>query len=195
MLEAARRYDTKCFVYISSAAVYRIPTYLPIDEKHTANPISPYGISKLTGERYSLLYHELYGLSATCIRPFNIFGPGQMKNSYSGVITKFMENVKNGENPTIFGDGNQTRDFVYINDIVEAILLVAENNNAIGQVFNIGIGNNVTIKELANIPRIGDIAESYSDIAKARKILGYEPKYSLEDGLRPYFKHSYSIEK
>lgn len=140
LLEAVRRSDVELFIYISSAAVYGVPTYLPTDEKHIANPISPYGLSKLTGERYSLLYHDLYGLHVICIRPFNIFGPGQMNNSYSGVITKFMDNIKNDDSPIIFGDGGQTRDFVYIDDIVEAILLAIKNNKAIGQVFNIGTG-------------------------------------------------------
>ena len=199
ILEAARESEIERFIYISSAAVYGVPTYLPIDEEHITNPVSPYGLSKLTGERYSLLYHDLYGLPITCIRPFNIFGPGQMKNSYSGVITKFMENIKNGDSPIIFGDGNQTRDFVYINDVVDAILLIMKNNNTIGQVFNIGSGSPINIKDLAETiikisgkdiypkfkkSRIGDIDESYADITKARKILGYDPKYSLESGLR-----------
>lgn len=151
LLEAARKYMTKRFIYISSAAVYGAPIYLPVDEKHVTNPISPYGLSKLTGERYSLLYHDLYGLPVTCIRPFNIFGPGQMKNSYSGVITKFVDNVKSDNCPIIFGDGSQTRDFVYINDVVDAILLIMKNDDAIGQVFNIGSGNPTNIKDLANI--------------------------------------------
>lgn len=202
LLEAARKYMTKRFIYISSAAVYGAPIYLPVDEKHVTNPISPYGLSKLTGERYSLLYHDLYGLPVTCIRPFNIFGPGQMKNSYSGVITKFVDNVKSDNCPIIFGDGSQTRDFVYINDVVDAILLIMKNDDAIGQVFNIGSGNPTNIKDLANIiieisdkdlsikfedPKVGDIKESYSDITKAKKLLGYEPRQPLKDGLALFF--------
>lgn len=199
LLDAVRRSDVERFIYISSAAVYGIPKYLPLDERHTTNPIYPYGLSKLTGERYSLLYHKFYGLHTVCLRPFNIFGPGQMKNSYSGIITKFIENVKNDNDLIIFGDGNQTRDFVYINDVIDTILLAMKNNKAIGKVFNIGTGSQTKVKDLAdNImkisnkkvlvnfenPRVGDIIDSYSDITKARKILLYEPKYSLCDGLK-----------
>lgn len=205
ILEAARKYKIEHFIYISSAAVYGIPKYLPIDESHPTNPISPYGLSKLTGERYSILYHDLYELLVTCLRFFNVFGPGQMKNSYSGVITKFIENINNDNSPIIFGDGNQIRDFVYIGDVIEAILFVMGNNNAIGHIFNIGTGNMVMIKDLANIiikisnkdlcpkfenPIKGDINESYANITKARNILGFEPKYSLEKGLEETIKHN-----
>ncbi len=199
MLDKARKSEIEHFIYISSAAVYGIPKYLPIDEEHSPNPISPYGLSKLTGERYAMLYHDIYGLPVTCLRFFNVFGPGQTINSYSGVITRFIENVRNNKSPIIFGNGNQIRDFVYIEDILEAIILSIKNDRAIGHVFNIGTGNPTKIKDLADIlikiankkikigfedSKIGDIFESYSNITKARNILGYEPKYSLEDGLR-----------
>jgi UDP-glucose 4-epimerase len=200
LLEAARRSDIERFIYISSAAVYGDPVTLPINEEHPTNPLSPYGLSKLTGEKYARLYYNLYGLPTVCLRPFNIFSPRQNPESpYSGVITKFIERVRNDRNPVIFGDGNQTRDFVYIEDVVEAVFNAMENRNAIGEVFNIGTGEPTRIKDLAYTlirisnkklkpqfasPQKGDIGESYADITKARRILGYKPKYLLEHGLK-----------
>ncbi len=200
LLEAARKSDVKHFIYISSAAVYGKPKILPIDEEHPTNPLSPYGLSKLTGERYAILYYKLYGLPVVCVRPFNIFSPRQNPNSpYSGVITKFIERIGNNQDPTIFGDGNQTRDFVYIEDVVDVIFKAMEHKRAIGEIFNIGTGKSTRIKELADIiikisnknlepefvpAQIGDIKESYADVTKAKKILGYVPKFDLEEGLK-----------
>lgn len=203
LLEASRKSDIKRFIYISSAAVYGIPIYLPIDEKHPTNPISPYGLSKLTGERYAMLYHDLYGFPVTCVRLFNVFGPFLDSNdSYSGVITKFLDRVKNNQNPIIFGDGNQTRDFIYINDIINTISKIIENDKTIGEIYNIGTGNPTKIVDLAETiidifdkklepeflpPKIGDIQESYANIDKIRKII--EPDYSLEKGLDEMIRH------
>ncbi|MBU4139157.1 MAG: GDP-mannose 4,6-dehydratase [Euryarchaeota archaeon] len=199
LLEAARRSDIRRFIYISSAAVYGMPVSLPINEEHPTNPLSPYGLSKLTGERYAMLYHSLYGLPVVCLRLFNIFSPRQKSDSpYSGVITTFIDKVRNNQNPIIFGDVNQTRDFVYIEDVVDAIFNTMENKKAIGKIFNIGTGNSTKIKELAEtiievcgkklVPEFapgmkGDIKESYADITKAKKILGFIPRNSLEQGL------------
>lgn len=205
ILEISRRLDTKNFIYISSAAVYGRPIYSPIDENHPTNAISPYGLSKLTGERYSMLYHHLYDIPTVCLRIFNVYSPHQNPNNpYSGVITKFIDRVRNDENPIIFGDGNQTRDFVYIDDVTNAILKSIENKNAIGKIFNIGTGRPIKIKDLAGtiidisnkkqlVPeftqhRTGDIVESCANIANATKMLGYEPKYSLENGLQLCFE-------
>ncbi|MFU8766463.1 MAG: NAD-dependent epimerase/dehydratase family protein [Candidatus Methanoperedens sp.] len=200
LLESARKQDTERFIYISSAAVYGKPGNLPINEEHPTNPLSPYGLSKLTGEKYAMLYNSLYGLPVVCLRPFNIFSPRQNPdNPYSGVITKFIERVSNDQNPVIFGDGNQTRDFVYIEDVVEALINAMESENAVGEVFNIGTGRPTRIEELAETiikisnkklkpefapEQVGDIRESYADITKAEEILGYKPKYLLEQGLR-----------
>lgn len=198
VLEASRRSNIKRFIYISSAAVYGKPIYLPIDEKHPTNPMSPYGMSKLTGERYSMLYHDLYGLPVTCVRLFNIFGFQNSKDSYSGVITKFIDRVKDDKNPVIFGDGDQIRDFIYVNDVINIISETIENKGTIGEVLNVGTGNPTKIVNLSEAiikifdkklmpeftsPKIGDIRESYADITKMKNMLGYEPKYSLEQGL------------
>ncbi|MDO9097336.1 MAG: NAD-dependent epimerase/dehydratase family protein, partial [Candidatus Methanoperedens sp.] len=152
LLEAARKSDIERFIYISSAAVYGMPVSLPINEEHPTKPLSPYGLSKLTGERYAMLYHSLYGLPVVCLRPFNIFSPRQRSDSpYSGVITKFIEKVRNNQNPIIFGDGNQTRDFVFIEDVVDAIFNTMENKKAVGEVFNIGTGKPTKVKGLAEV--------------------------------------------
>lgn len=204
VLEASRKSDIKRFIYISSAAVYGKPINLPIDEKHPTNPMSPYGLSKLTGERYSMLYHDLYKLPVTCLRLFNIFGFQNSNDSYSGVITKFIDRVKYNKNPIIFGDGNQIRDFIYVNDVINIISETIENTDAIGEVINIGTGNPTKIVNLSETiikifdkklisefvsPKIGDIRESYADITKMKNILGYIPKYSLEQGLSCLIKN------
>lgn len=208
ILEASRKSDIKKFVYISSAAVYGKPIYLPIDEKHPTNPMSPYGLSKLTGERYSMLYFDLYKLPVTCLRLFNIFGFQNSKDSYSGVITKFIDRVKSDKNPIIFGDGNQIRDFIYINDVINIISKTIENKNTIGEIFNVGTGNPTKIVNLSETiikifdkklisefepSKIGDIRESYADINKLKNILGYVPKYSLEQGLTHLIKDDSSL--
>ena len=198
LLEAARSSNIHKFIYFSSAAVYGNPEYLPIDEAHPQNPLSPYGASKLSGEKYCTMYHKAFGVPTVCIRPFNIYSPRQdPSNPYSGVISKFIERVKNNQSPIIFGDGTQTRDFVSVHDIVDMVLLAIDNKKAEGEVFNVGSGVPTTITELAQIiidiyganvdieytdSMPGDIKHSSSDISKARSI-GFEPKVKLHDGL------------
>ena len=193
--------NLKKFIYFSSAAVYGNPEYLPIGEAHPQNPLSPYGTSKLSGEKYCTMYHKAFGVPTVCIRPFNIYSPRQNpSNPYSGVISKFMERVKNNQSPIIFGDGAQTRDFVSVHDIVDMVLLAIENKKAEGEVFNVGTGVSTTVTELAQMiidiygadvdieyadSMPGDIKHSISDISKARSI-GYEPKVQLYDGLKEF---------
>lgn len=189
------------FIYFSSAAVYGNPEYLPIDEAHPQNPLSPYGASKLSGEKYCTMYHKAFGVPTVCIRPFNIYSPRQdPSNPYSGVISKFMERVKNNQSPIIFGDGTQTRDFVSVHDIVDMVLLAIGSEKAEGEVFNVGTGVPTTITELAQMiidiygadveiefadGQSGDIKHSSSNISKARSI-GYEPKVKLHGGLKDF---------
>ena len=200
LLEFARKHDVEQFIYISSAAVYGEPKYLPIDEEHPTVPMSPYGLSKLTGEQYALLYANLYGLHVASIRPFNIFSPRQDPSSpYSGVISIFVDRAKKGLPLIIYGDGTQTRDFVNVEDVVQLTKLVLKKN-AEG-VYNCGTGKETSINELARIiielsgkeieiihdkPREGDIKRSYADISRALNI-GYEPKTSLKEDLQRYF--------
>ena len=202
LLEAARRSSISRFIYISSAAVYGDPIKVPITESHPQDPLSPYGVSKLSGEKYCMMYHKAFGLPSCCIRPFNIYSPRQDPgNPYSGVISRFIEKARVGQSPVIFGDGTQTRDFISVHDIVDIITLLLEKEDANGHVFNAGTGNSITVSELAtmvleifdvDVPvqympeRPGDIKYSCSDISKARKILGFEPKVSLREGLMEF---------
>lgn len=202
LLEAARRSSISKFIYISSAAVYGDPINVPITESHPQDPLSPYGASKLSGEKYCMMYNKAFGLPSCCIRPFNIYSPRQDPgNPYSGVISRFIEKARAGQSPVIFGDGTQTRDFISVHDIVDIIKLLLEKEDANGHVFNAGTGNSITVSELANMvletfdvdvpvqympERPGDIKYSCSDISKARKILGFEPKVSLREGLMEF---------
>jgi len=199
LLEAARSGAVERFVYLSSAAVFGEPVQLPIDELHPQNPLSPYGVSKLSGEKYCMAYHSTYGLPTVCTRLFNIYSPRQNPNNpYSGVISKFIYRVGAGESPVIFGDGSQTRDFVSVHDVVDMITIVMEEDDVIGEVYNVGTGTMMSVDDLAKTvlelsgkdlkaeytkPRKGDINESYADIGKAKKI-GYVPKIELSEGLR-----------
>ena len=196
VLEAAREYDTRVVV-ASSAAVYGDPTYTPIDESHPLNPTSPYGLDKLTADHYCRLYHDLYGVETVALRYFNIFGPGQTAGDYAGVISVFIDQALSGEDITVHGDGEQTRDFVYVADVVQANRLAAETDS-VGEAFNVGTGDSISVRELAEMvreitdanvdiihtdPREGDIDHSVADISNARTHLEFDPTVSFRDGL------------
>lgn len=153
LLEAARRTSgLKRFIYFSSAAVYGFPERIPLGEDHSCKPISPYGVSKLTGEFYARIFYELYGVPTIYIRPFNVYGKNQDPNSpYSGVISKFIDRIKNGLPLVIYGDGSQTRDFISVQDVAMMVLLFIENDKAIGETFNCGTGREVSLNDIANI--------------------------------------------
>lgn len=191
------------FVFISSCAVCGDPESLPVTEQARTNPISPYAESKLIGERYCLGFSERQLLHSVVLRFFNVYGPRQGMNDYSGVITKFIDRCRQKLPLTIYGDGSQTRDFVNVKDVAEAILASTKSSKAEGEVFNIGSGKPTTINELAKAileltgvdskihyekPRAGDIKDSYADITKAKKFLSYEPKVSLREGLQVLLK-------
>ena len=200
ILEAARDTDTR-IVFASSAAIYGEPEYTPIDEGHPKNPTSPYGLEKLAADHYCRLYHELFGVEAVTLRYFNVYGPRQQAGDYSGVISIFREQALKDEPITIEGDGTQTRDFVHVDDVVQANILAATHEEAPGKAFNVGTGTEITIRELAETikevtdsdseivhvePREGDIDESIADVTRARETLGYEPKYDIHDGIKAY---------
>jgi UDP-glucose 4-epimerase len=187
------------FVFASSCAIYGDPKKLPITEKASPNPISPYAESKLEGEAHCMEFCLMDVLKAVALRFFNVYGPRQNINEYSGVITKFIDFSRRGLPLVVYGDGSQTRDFVSVYDVVKAILAAAENDSVGGEVFNIGSGKAVTINDLAQTvadlsgrnpeirhepERIGDIKGSRADISKAKRLLGYSPTVSLKDGLR-----------
>jgi len=185
-------------IFASSAAVYGDNPNLPLKETERPRPLSPYGVTKATAEEYLRVYHELYGLPVVSLRYFNVFGPRQSANQYAGVISIFINRALAGEPLVIYGDGKQTRDFIYVKDVVRANLLVAESKRANGRVFNVATGRQTTILELAmkiieitgttssivfDKPRPGDIRHSQADITEIRK-LGFEPEFSLEEGLK-----------
>ena len=200
VLEAARIAGVKRVVLASSCAVYGDDPELPKQEHMLVRPQSPYAVQKYTSEMNAGLYYDLYGLGTVCLRYFNVFGPRQDPTSpYSGVISIFMASAAQGRQPVIYGDGGQYRDFVFVNDVVNANLLAATADKARGGVFNIGTGQCVTINALwskisamagIDLPplyadsRAGDILESVADIDRARAALGYEVNYSFDDGLR-----------
>ncbi len=197
VLLAARDNGVRKVIYASSAAVYGDTPTLPKREEMLPNPQSPYAVTKLIGEYYCHVFHKVYGLPTVCLRYFNVYGARQsLESQYAAVIPKFTMAVSKGKPPIIFGDGEQTRDFIFVRDATEANILAAESN-ATG-IFNIGSGESITINQLARLTikligsnvepiyqesRPGDIRHSLADISKA-KTFGYNPKYSLEEGLK-----------
>lgn len=194
--EASLKKGVGLFIYLSSAAVYGDPVRLPVDENHPTDPSSPYGLSKLMGEDAVRFFSRL-GLRYVVLRLFNVYGPGQ-NAAYAGVITRFMERVRKGLPPVVYGDGEQTRDFIHVDEVAEAVELAAGTQH-VNEVFNIGSGSPVRIRELARLvmrlcrvegeplyagQRPGDIKHSYADIAKARSLLGFKPEIGLEEGLK-----------
>ena len=200
VFEIARKNRLKRVVYSSSCAVYGEGVKGSKLENMTPEPLSPYAVHKLTGEFYARLYNDLYGLETVCLRYFNVYGPRQNPSSpYSGVISIFMIKAISGQQPVIYGDGNQYRDFIFVNDVVKSNLLAASRDKAAGEVFNIGTGSFIKVNQLWDIicqqsgrniepeykpPRAGDIFESIADIRHAKWQLGFEPDYSFEKGIR-----------
>ena len=199
VLEAARHSGVEKVAYASSAAVYGNPVEVPIAETHPTAPLSPYGLSKLTAERYVLLYNSLYGMKNTALRLFNVFGRGQSAFSpYSGVITKFADAMAEGKQPIIYGNGEQTRDFVHVDDVAAAFSMALDGNGC-GTALNIGSGKEIALLDLlgkmcslsGKTPqpefrpsRKGDIARSCADISLAREKIGYCPRMDFEQGLK-----------
>jgi UDP-glucose 4-epimerase len=196
LLDRARAEDARV-VLASSAAVYGDPDAVPVAEDARKRPRSPYGISKLALDHYARRYAELYDLPTVALRFFNVYGPGQRGGDYAGVIDVFRDQVHDGGPVTVDGDGQQTRDFVHVGDVVRAARLAAVTDHT-GEAFNIGTGERVTIRRLAELvretvgvdadivhtdPRPGDVRHSCADIEKARSSLGFEPEIALADGL------------
>ena len=196
LLECARRVDARVVV-ASSAAVYGHPAELPVAETTPTDPASPYGVQKLALDRYAQVYERLYGLPTVTLRYFNIYGPRQ-QGPYSGVISTFLEQARAGEPITVEGDGEQTRDFVHVEDVVRANLLAATTTD-VGEAYNVGTGQRTSILELAETvreatdadvpivhrpPRKGDVRHSGADVSKARRKLGFEATVGLEPGIR-----------
>jgi UDP-glucose 4-epimerase len=200
VLVAARDAKVKRVVFASSCAVYGMNSALPIKESASLAPISPYGLSKQIGEAYGRVFQELYGLEFVSLRYFNVFGPRQDPGSpYSGVLSIFNVALLGGTQPTVYGDGEQSRDFVYVENVVAANLLAAEVKGARGLAINVGTGNRYTLNQtLALLGKISDrparakyasardadIRDSQADIGLAKEALGYHPRFEFEEGLK-----------
>jgi UDP-glucose 4-epimerase len=202
LLVAARDAKVKRVVYAASSSAYGDTPTLPKHEAMVPDPISPYAVAKLASEHYMVSFYRCYQLETVCLRYFNIFGPRQDPSSpYSGVLAKFITEMLRGERPTIYGDGEQSRDFTYIDNAVEANLLAcqAPATKVAGKVFNVAIGRRITLNETFKLlqaltsysgqpnyapERGGDIKHSLADISKAEAALGYKPKVDFEEGLR-----------
>jgi nucleoside-diphosphate-sugar epimerase len=204
VLVAAKELKVKRVVFAASSSAYGETPTLPKVETMQPQPISPYGVTKYAGELYGQTFGRCYGLENVSLRYFNIFGPRQDPSSpYSGVLAKFCRAFLEDTQPLVFGDGEQTRDFTYVENAVQANLLACEAPNASGKVFNVGVGERISLnevlRELGKItgkrleakyepPRDGDIRDSQADISQARECLAYDPQVSFEEGLARTFE-------
>jgi len=199
VLLAARDREVRRVVLASSSSVYGSNNFLPKHEELVPHPVSPYGVSKLAAEQYAMAFNAVYGLETVALRYFNVFGPRQDPNSqYSGVVALFLRLASEGTQPTVCGDGTQTRDFTYVANVVDATLLAAEALQASGSVLNIGCGASYSVLDLVSAvekatgrpveprfgpPRLGDVKHSFANIDRARARLGYEPHVAFDDGV------------
>ncbi len=203
VLEAARAGGVRRVVFAGSSSVYGNAPDLPKHEEQRPLPISPYGVTKLAGEEYMRVFHHVCGLETVTLRYFNVFGPRQTADSeYAAVIPIFLSRIFRGEQPIIYGDGEQSRDFTFVSDVVAANLLAADAPEAVGKAINIACGRRASVGALCrklvefaavslqphhDDPRPGDVKHSQADISRARKLLGYEPNVDFESGLRRTF--------
>jgi nucleoside-diphosphate-sugar epimerase len=199
VLVAARDERVKRLIYAGSSSAYGNTPTLPKVETMPTAPLSPYALQKLVAEQYCQMFTRLYGLETVTIRYFNVFGPRQDPSSpYSGVISLFISALSEGRRPTIYGDGEHTRDFTYVANVVDGVLRACDAQGASGEVINVATGGRIslnqlfrTVRDLANAkiepvyaePRAGDVKDSQADISKARRVLGYEPIVTFEEGL------------
>ena len=200
ILVAARDAGVKRLVYAGSSSAYGNTPTLPKREDMPANPLSPYALQKLVAEQYCQMFTRLYGFETVTTRYFNVFGPRQDPGSpYSGVISLFSSAILEGRRPIIYGDGEQTRDFTYVANVVDGVLRACEAPKAPGEAMNVATGGRISLNELLRVmnkicgtkaepiykePRAGDVHDSQADITKARQLLGFEPIVELEEGLR-----------
>jgi nucleoside-diphosphate-sugar epimerase len=201
LLSAARERGVRRVVYAASSSAYGDQPTLPKREEMRPEPLSPYAVAKLVGEYYCQVFNRVYNLETVCLRYFNVFGPRQDPSSqYSGVISRFISSLLGNQTPIIFGDGEQSRDFTYVANVIEANRRAAETTAGVGHVINIANGERTTLNELLAVlknitgrtdvqaeyrePRVGDVRHSLADITQARELLGYEPRVGLEEGLR-----------
>jgi len=198
VFEEARHAGVKRIVYASSSAALGDAREVPQNETHPCNPLSPYGVSKLSAEQYGLSLGRVQGVHFVALRFFNVYGPRQGSTEYGNVIPVFFRRLQERKPLVVFGSGRQTRDFTYVGDVVQAILRASQSPQASGEVFHIGTGRATSIVSLAKTiqkvagmsarirhepPRAGEVRDSVADIRKARRLLGYSPKFTLSAGL------------
>ena len=206
ILDSALENDVESVIYASSSEVYGSAQYVPMDEKHLLNPASPYAASKAAADRLCFAYYNTYKLPVVIVRCFNTYGPRQSDAGYAAAIPKFIRRVMQGLPPVIYGDGKQTRDYVYIKDTIKAYDLVLNSyENLVGKAINFGTGKEISINELANkiislfgykgktkpiyaAPRPGEVKRLCADISFAEKELGFEPKYDIVKGLKEFIE-------
>ena len=208
MLEASRKSKVERFIYAASSSTYGDSKELPKVEDNIGKPLSPYAVTKLTNELYAHVFADLYGLKVIGLRYFNVFGRKQDPNgAYAAAIPKFIKLLLNGESPVINGDGSQSRDFTYIDNVIQINVLaaLAENSEAFNQVYNVAFGAQTNLNDLLGMiltelakvhpevtsikpiygpERVGDVKHSHADISKAQKLLNYMPEYNLEKGMK-----------
>ncbi|MGA9097611.1 MAG: GDP-mannose 4,6-dehydratase [Methanotrichaceae archaeon] len=204
ILEAARMFDVNKVIHASTSEVYGSALYAPMDEQHPLSAPHPYGASKIAADRMCHAYIQTYGMNICIMRPFNIYGPRQKDSGYGGAISLFTKRVLSNLPPIIYGNGEQTRDYTYVEDIVAAYDLILNYNKPLTNPINFGTGNEIKIIDLANLiiklsnkegviapvhiePRPGEVQRLIADISKAREI-GWEPRYSIEDGLQKFIE-------
>ncbi|OUJ19309.1 Nucleoside-diphosphate-sugar epimerase [Methanonatronarchaeum thermophilum] len=198
LLETSRKNDVRLFINASSSSVYGETKYLPFDEKHPKTPKSPYGVSKLASEQYCRVFNELYDINTVSLRYFTVYGPRMRPDM---AISNFVRRCLNNKSPIIYGNGKQTRDFTYIQDVTKANIELISKKEAQGEIINIGSGENISIKKLAkeiiketnlekepiySEKKKGDVKNTYADIKKAKKLINYEPKFGIKEGIKKY---------
>ncbi|RDZ52719.1 UDP-glucose 4-epimerase [Haloferax sp. Atlit-4N] len=198
LLEAAEKYGVNRLIHASSSSVYGIPEYLPYDEEHPNNPKSPYGVTKLASEHYCNVYDQLHDISTVNLRYFTVYGPRMRPNM---AISNFVSRCLNNQPPIIYGDGKQTRDFTYIDDIVEANLALLNSDAGDGETMNVGSSDNISIRQLAEYvveetgvdveiehkkEKDADSRHTHADISKANDLIDYEPSYDIREGVNEF---------
>ncbi len=203
VLETSRMFDVSKVIHASTSEVYGPAQYVPMDENHPLDAPHPYGASKIAADRMCYSYSKTYGMNVCIMRSFNTFGPKQKDSGYGGAISIFTKRVMAGMPPIIYGDGNQTRDYVYIEDIVRAYEMLLRHEGRLETPINFGTGTEIRITDLANKiikfsgksgqikpvhvePRPGEVSRLVAKISKAKEILGWEPKYTIDDGLKEF---------
>ncbi|WP_267161085.1 GDP-mannose 4,6-dehydratase [Halovenus salina] len=200
VLDAARTHDVERVVVASSSSVYGKPEYLPYNEDHPTTPVSPYGVSKLATEQYARVYSEIYGLPTVSLRYFTVYGPRMRPNM---AMTNFVSRCLHGEPPVIYGTGEQTRDFTYVDDVRRVNEQLLADDSADGEIMNIGSTDNIDIQTLAEVirdeidpaldivyddPREGDAEHTHADVSKAAELLDYEPTFDIREGVREFIE-------